>query len=144
MKIQTCLKDLKTGSKRFDLIGENPKDRTGSSKVPLHLLPPAALAYTAEVLRHGAEKYGEFNWRTSRVRATVYVSAALRHLLRYLDGEDVDPDSGLPHAAHVMASMAILIDAALVDALIDDRNKTGKYGAVADSLTRQEAKHDRA
>ncbi len=118
-------------------MGENPKDRYGVKKVPYELLPPVFAAYVAEVMRNGAEKYGAFNWRSTPVRATVYLAAAMRHLFRMMDGEDLDPESGLPHAAHVAASMAILLDATVNECLVDDRYKTGRYGAVADSLTKK-------
>ena len=89
----------------------NPKDLIGRNKPSLSYVPPVALIHLAEAMRHGAEKYGPYNWREQPVSRTVYIDAAIRHLLRMLDGQVYDDDSALPHEAHVMACMAILLDA---------------------------------
>jgi hypothetical protein len=69
----------------------------------------------------GSAKYGRHNWRVIGVRASVYYEAALRHLMRYWEGEDLDPDSGVHHLAHVSACCLIARDAAMCDKLDDDR-----------------------
>lgn len=104
---------------------ENPKDIAGRAKCPLHLIPGVAEAQTARALAHGAAKYGEFNWRTIPIHAAPYIAAARRHLAAWTDGEDLDPESGLSHLAHVAATVAILMDAAAVGTLMDDRPKSG-------------------
>lgn len=103
----------------------NPKDVAGRSKCPLHLIPGVAEAQTARALQHGALKYGEWNWRSIPINATPYIAAARRHLAAWTDGEDVDPESGLSHLAHVAATLAILMDAEAVGTLVDDRPKSG-------------------
>lgn len=104
-------------------MGINPKDLLGLRKVPLRLIPKVALTYLAWVMNLGADKYGAYNWRENNVRLTVYTEAAMRHLMAYETGEDIDPESGQPHAAHVMACMAILLDAREGGNLEDDRFK---------------------
>lgn len=103
----------------------NPKQAYGDKKVPLHLVPGAASAYIAMGLKEGARKYGAFNWRETDVEAMTYVGATLRHLAAFVDGEDTDPDSGNPHLAHAMASLAILVDALESEGVIDNRPKAG-------------------
>ena len=44
----------------------------------------------------------------------------LRKMQVCIDGEWVDPETGIPHAAHVGANVAILLDAAEKGNLIDD------------------------
>lgn len=88
----------------------NPKDAHGAAKPQLWLNPPSALRAMARAMENGAEKYGPYNWRENEVRAEVYISAALRHIAAYQDGERADPDSGAHPLAHAMASLAILID----------------------------------
>jgi len=100
---------------------ENPKDAAAHTKCPLHLLPPSACRATAWALADGAEKYGPWSWRTAPIRATVYVSAAQRHLLAWMDGEQSAPDSGLHHIAHAIAGLMILLDAEAHGSVIDDR-----------------------
>ena len=113
----------------------NPKDAAGTKKPPLRLLPTIALLYLSRVMALGAKKYGEWNWRASKVRATIYDEAALRHIFALLDGQDKDEESGLPHEAHIMACMAIKLDAQACGQLIDDRNKSGNVAGVIKQLT---------
>lgn len=99
----------------------NPKDAVGAAKPQLHLIPPAALLAEARAMENGATKYGPYNWRTQPVNATVYVSACMRHLLAYLDGENVADDSGVHHLAHARACLGIVLDALEHNCLNDDR-----------------------
>jgi hypothetical protein len=103
----------------------NPKQAYGDKKVPLHLVPGAASAYIAMGLKEGARKYGAFNWRETDVEVMTYVGATLRHIAAFVDGEDVDSESGNPHLAHAMASLAILVDALESEGVIDNRPKAG-------------------
>lgn len=105
---------------------ENPKDRIGQTKPPLDLIPPAAEILEAVVLGLGARKYGgAFNWRSTNVKATIYVAATKRHLAQWLDGENDDPESGVSHLAHARACLGILIDALATGHLVDDRPEPG-------------------
>lgn len=99
----------------------NPKDAIGSDKLPLHLWPTTATVVGALGLLDGALKYGRSNFRAVGVRASIYYDAARRHLDAWFEGEDTDPDSGLPHHAHALACIAILVDAQAAGKLTDDR-----------------------
>lgn len=101
----------------------DPKGEAGAKKAPMWLLPPVALEQTAWVHKLGNDKYGPFNWRKTGVCATTYVSAIMRHLNAWRDGEDLDPESGISHIAHIATSCNILLDAAACGTLQDDRNK---------------------
>jgi len=102
----------------------DPKKQAGDLKHPLHLLPTVALVQTAHVLKLGADKYGVYNWRESAgVKASTYTAAIFRHLVQYMDGEDVDEESGKSPLAHIMATCSILLDADSVGNVIDDRTK---------------------
>lgn len=103
----------------------NPKDIIGAAKPPLHLIPPAAEIAESLVMGLGAKKYGPYNWRDKKVRASVYVSAAKRHMASWFDGESKDVESGQSHLAHVRACMGILLDAEATGNLLDDRPKPG-------------------
>lgn len=104
---------------------DNPKTAVGASKVPLHLVPPAASHYTALAFKDGATKYGPYNWREHTVSASVYYGAARRHLDAWWDGEDVSRDALVHHLGHVMACCAILLDAMSIGKLNDDRPTPG-------------------
>ena len=110
--------------------GVNPKDLIGARKCPLELVPPVSLIYQAEAMRQGAEKYGSYNWRKKKVRAMIYVGAALRHLLAYVDGENQATDSGISHIAHALACLGILADATEGGFLYDDRPVQGAASKV--------------
>lgn len=110
--------------------GINPKDALGLAKPDLSLVPPAALLHTASAMMDGAAKYGPYNWRENAVLARVYVSAAMRHLQQFLDGEDIDPTSGVHHLGHASACCAILLDARETGNLSDDRPKPGAAGGM--------------
>lgn len=91
----------------------NPKDIAGSKKPAYDLLAlPHALNMMAKVLKHGADKYGPFNWRTIPIMGSAYYAAVGRHWAAMASGEWNDPESGMPHAAHIMATCAIMLDAA--------------------------------
>jgi hypothetical protein len=98
----------------------NPKDAIGSTKVPLSLVPPIAIAHAALAHLDGASKYGRWNWRIAGVRASIYVDAALRHLEDWFHGEEIAPD-GVHHLGHALACINIILDAAEHGKLNDDR-----------------------
>jgi len=113
----------------------NPKDSIGADKVPLHLWPTTATALGAMALLDGAMKYGRSNYRAIGVRASIYFDALQRHLFKWFEGEELDPDSGLPHLAHVLACVAILVDAQACGKLNDDRAIQGGYVDLVNRLT---------
>lgn len=137
----------------------NPKTLTGRTKLPfLSVIPGPALCYLAMAMRYGAfeaprkdtenKGYGAYNWRDQPIEASVYIDAALRHLISYFDGEDqefvYDPESdemvpvGAPHLAHAMATIAILVDAIENKTVIDDRPKV--RSGVASRLIREQTR----
>lgn len=115
--------------------GINPKDAIGEVKPSLGLVPPALTINTARVFELGAKKYGAYNWRGNPVKSMVYINAALRHLLSFLDGETTDAESGVSHLAHVAACCGILLDAEENDVLRDDRPLPGNAAGLIARLT---------
>ncbi len=113
----------------------NPKDAIGTTKLPFHLWPETATALGALGLLDGALKYGRSNWRAAGVRASIYYDASRRHINKWFEGEDLDPDSGLPHLAHALACLAILVDAEAAGMLTDDRMVQGGYTTFLAELT---------
>lgn len=105
----------------------NPKDIIGSDKIPLHLWPTTASVLGSLGLLAGALNYGRGNFRVVGVKASIYYDACNRHLNAWFEGEDLDPDSGLPHLAHALSCLAIIVDAMYADKLTDDRPVQGGY-----------------
>lgn len=108
----------------------NPKDLIGDTKPDLSLVPQTFNLMVSQAMMDGARKYGPYNWRDNPVRNRVYIAAAMRHLAQYLDGEDLDPTSGVYHIGHAGACLAIIADALTVGNLIDDRPRPGQAGTL--------------
>lgn len=104
----------------------NPKSQFGSKKVPFSTIPPTSLVELARWQGFGGFKYGPFNWQgdNSKVAASVYFEAIMRHLILWYSGIDVDPENGRAmHLGAVMAGASIMIDATRNGNLLDDRPK---------------------
>ncbi len=99
----------------------NPKDAIGSAKVPFDLVPDQVLGEVSLALLEGAAKYGAGNWRAAGVRASIYISAARRHLGAFREGQDIDPASGLSHITKAIAGLVVLRDSMLQGNWQDDR-----------------------
>lgn len=101
----------------------DPKAAASALKPRMFSVPPETLTLFGEVFEHGAQKHGLLNFRTSEgPRASTYYDAAMRHLLKWRAGTDLDVDSGLPHLLHAAASLFILVDLLIHNpTAIDDR-----------------------
>lgn len=113
----------------------NPKDLLGILKPNLFTVPPSSTIHEAMAMGDGARKYGPFNWRSKKVVASIYIAAAQRHLLAYLDREDIDPKSKVHHLGHAKACCGILLDATETGNLIDDRPQKGPAADLIRRLT---------
>ena len=63
------------------------------------LLPFDALEEVARVYGHGAKKYADDNWLRGYAWR-LSAGALLRHVARWMVGEDRDPETGCHHLAH--------------------------------------------
>lgn len=104
-----------------DVKPTNPKDGAAVHKLPLDLVPASLKVFATLAFAEGAAKYGAYNWRVSGVRASIYKAALERHLESWWNGEDADPQTGVPHLASMLACAGILLDADLAQKLNDDR-----------------------
>ena len=105
----------------------NPKDAVGIKKAPMSVVPAVVLAEIGVGMGEGALKYGPYNWRKAGVRASVYYDATMRHLIRWWEGEDIDPDSGLSHVTKAICSLVVLRDAMIDGMVNDDRAPRGEF-----------------
>lgn len=106
---------------KMTLKDSNPKDAIGAKKPPLSTIPCPVLFEIANAMLEGACKYRRHNYRISGVRMSVYYDAAMRHLMRWWEGEDIDPDSGVHHISKAIAGLVIIRDAMMRDMAQDDR-----------------------
>lgn len=89
-------------------------------KPEMWLLPKKALIKLAKVLSFGKEKYGAHNWRNG-IAFSRLLSAALRHIFAYLDGESTDPETGYSHLAHAAVNLLFLLEQEETRPDLDDR-----------------------
>lgn len=89
-------------------------------KVRYDLVPPLALEALAKVYTMGAAKYSPRNWEKGMDWSKCY-AAAQRHLQDYWKGEDLDPESGLPHLAHAAWNCVALLEYYIREIGTDDR-----------------------
>ena len=77
---------------------------------PRPTLVPVSLMWAVTAVReYGCAKYHDpENWR--KVEPDRYRAAAYRHWLAYLEGEECDEESGLPHLWHLACNIAFLIE----------------------------------
>ena len=78
-----------------------------SGKLEYSLLPWKALNEVVKVLGFGKQKYSRNNWQ--KIEPQRYKDAAMRHLVAILEGEWLDEESQLPHAAHCVCCLLFLI-----------------------------------
>ena len=94
--------------------------RFNDGKPPVELVPPEAIWAMAAVLGAGMKKYGPRNWEAG-MSWTICYGCLLRHLLRWMQGEELDRESGLSHMAHVLTNAAFLVAYQERQAGTDDR-----------------------
>ena len=71
-----------------------------TQKNRLELVDPISIEGLAAVLTFGAQKYAADNWRNG-LEYSRLIGAMKRHLSAFEKGEDIDPESGLPHIDHL-------------------------------------------
>ena len=76
----------------------------------------------AEVRGFGAKKYDAWNWFEG-IKFSRNIAAALRHILKFAMGEDIDPESGLHHLAHAGCCLEHLYVNQIYRPEFDDRLK---------------------
>lgn len=81
-----------------------------TEKPDYSLVPPFALDEVVKVLTYGAKKYERENWKKLERAKDRYFAATQRHLWAIRRGETHDPETGLHHAAHAIASMMFFIE----------------------------------
>ena len=91
------------GADPFGRNQHDPGAKLDSGKNRLGLVLhgfPRALEAVGQIGTYGAEKYSPNGWMEVPDGINRYSDAMYRHLLREAQGEALDQESGLPHAAH--------------------------------------------
>ena len=123
-----CVQDLSSdyGSASMPPVKQTPnaaaiKHSKGKPRHDLLLTPGGTLI--ARALQFGGVKYQDaFNYaRGEGLSYTDLARAAAGHIAAFLQCEELDPESGLPHLAHAGASVKMLLDLVVWNRGIDDR-----------------------
>lgn len=96
MKKTKRAKKKKSGGVKYD-----------SNKPMVDLIPAEVIFGLGEVLTFGAKKYQKANWAKG-INHSRLIAAALRHLYKFSNGQDLDDESGLSHIDHAMCNLAFL------------------------------------
>lgn len=82
--------------------------RYNAGKPDLSLIPLCTLEDEARVWEYGAKKYARNNWQKG-IDWNVTFACLLRHLSAWQAGQELDAESGLPHLAHAMCNLRMLV-----------------------------------
>lgn len=96
-----------------DVRGD-PKPEDGmkydKDKARWDLLPFKAASQVVDVLTYGAKKYAPEDWRKVDGWRWRYFGAAMRHMVAWIGGERIDPESKLPHLAHAACCVLFMLE----------------------------------
>jgi len=96
--------------------------KNDSEKPVLAYVPKEAMYEMGKALTFGASKYQSWNYKNG-IEITRTVSAALRHIYQFLDGENMDDESKSLHLGNAMANLAMAIDTYYNHPNLDNRFK---------------------
>jgi hypothetical protein len=69
-------------------------------------IPLEAMWEMGRAFTYGQKKYGKNNYRNG-MKVSRQLAAAVRHIYQHLSGETIDPESGVTHLGHALASIAM-------------------------------------
>ena len=96
--------------KEANMDKPNQQPKADQGKPHPSWVPVALIEGVMAVREHGTKKYGDpDNWK--QVEPDRYHQAMLRHILAaWNDPYKIDPESGLPHIAHVATNIGFLLE----------------------------------
>lgn len=96
---------VQTATSKLESEGGTKYD---SGKYQPSLVSKNLIEQLSRVREFGTKKYTRDNWKRG-FKYLRSIDAALRHIHAFLDGEDLDTESGLSHPAHAVACLEHLL-----------------------------------
>lgn len=95
--------------------------RYNKDKPSMHLLPWDALLELAHHFAIGSAKYPERNWEKGLKWSEGCAASLMRHLARWQQGENIDPENGQPHVVAIAWNAIVLLALCMRNIGEDDR-----------------------
>lgn len=115
------MREIVTGEHR--VVNAQTGGEKGQKLARFDLLPWDSLWTVAELYGVGAKKYEERNWERGH-DWSLSIAALGRHYALFAAGEDLDPETGLPHMAAVAYHALALLRFMEQHRDLDDRPTT--------------------
>lgn len=124
-----------TGPTSSESKESNPKQAFGDAKSPLSCVPfPVLFEVGLGMLEGHLKGYRSHNYRVAGVRTSTYFNAVMRHLAAWWEGQDIDPDSNLPHIVKAICCLVVFRDAQMLGKVTDDRPPRHMDGWLEDMM----------
>ncbi len=83
--------------------------RLNNGKPELSYVPQGLVEGCARAMMFGAKKYARNNWRKG-LKDSECMDSLLRHAFKYMNGEEMDDESGECHLDHIAANIGFLLE----------------------------------
>ena len=104
----------------FKLVEEEQGLRYNDGKPKWSLIDFDTLEGALKVFEFGKEKYGVDNWKKGLL-TTEICESLMRHLVSYLNSNDLDKETNLPHVDHILCNAIMLAYTQRFNNKFDDR-----------------------
>lgn len=113
---------MKETTEEVRVTDPNTGGQKGQKPERFDLIPPGPLRQLARVYGMGSAKYAPRNWEKGYSWSLSF-AAMQRHLWAFWNGEDIDPESKLPHVIHAAFHALALAEFMNTHPELDDRSK---------------------
>lgn len=103
----------------MDNVDTAKRFNEGKPRIAMNLVGREVAECEAKVWEMGAEKYGMGNWQKGQQLSTC-MDSVLRHATAIMNGEFIDPESGLPHVGHLITASKIAAHSYLTKPELND------------------------
>jgi hypothetical protein len=69
-----------------------------------------AVTLICRIFEGGEHKYNKLNWRLGGRDTDEYIDSAMRHLIAFRNGEDLDPEFGTHHVGHAVWNLMVWLE----------------------------------